>query len=129
MDFSMPSMDFLKPTPKEITVRLESIPAGANARTSMGPGCNTPCSVTVPATESFSVSFNLDKYQSQTVQVQTSQQSGETVTTPNPVFAELTAVVAPAKKPVKRPAKKPAAKSAAMTPAQADSAFPAPPLR
>jgi hypothetical protein len=128
MDFSMPSMDFLKSTPKEITVRLESIPAGANARTSMGPSCNTPCSVTVPTAESFSVSFNLDKYQSQTVQVQTSQQSGETVTNPNPVFAELTAM-APAKKPVKRPAKKPAAKSAAMAPAQADSAFPAPPIR
>jgi hypothetical protein len=131
---SMPSMDFFKSTPPNVTVRLESVPPGADARTSIGPSCKTPCAVSVPLADNFSVSFTLDKYQPQTVQVQTVQQPGDytnpttIVTDPNPVYAELQPA-APLKRSVKRPPKKPAPKSAAVpaaAPAQ-DSAFPPPP--
>ena len=132
---STPSMDFLKPTPPSATVRLESVPPGADARTSLGPGCKTPCAVSVQTTDSFTVTYTLDKYQPQTVSVQTLQQSGDfgsgvSVTTdPNPVFAELQPA-APPKRAMKRPAKKRAPKAAAApaaaAPAPADSAFPPP---
>src|ERR1700729_3922768 len=85
------SWDSLKPTPPSIQVQLESTPPGADARTSLGPGCKTPCSVSVPAPDtSFSVSYALNKYQPATVQVQVVRTDSATATTdPNPVFAEL----------------------------------------
>ncbi len=135
---STPSMDFLKPTPPSLTVRLESVPPGADARTSLGPSCKTPCAVSVQTAEPFDVSFTLDKFQPQTINVQTLQQPGEYgnpttfVTDPNPVFAELQPA-APSRKTMKRPAKKRAAPKAAAAPAaapaQADLAFPPPPGR
>jgi hypothetical protein len=127
-------MDFLKSTPPSATVRLESQPPGADAKTSLGPGCKTPCAVSVPFTESFSVSYTLDKFQPQTVAVSMAQTGGEfgsgvTVTSdPNPVFAELQPAIPP-RRVVKRPAKKRAPKpapAAAAPAAPADSAFPAP---
>jgi hypothetical protein len=126
-------MDFLKPTPPSVTVHLESVPPGADARTSVGPGCKTPCTVSLPAADNFTVSYTLDKYQPQTVAVTTAQVPGDlgtpTVTTdPNPVFAELQPAT-PAKRVVKH-RRKPKAAAApaapAATPAAADSAFPAP---
>ena len=53
-------------------VQLESTPPGADARTSLGPGCKTPCSVTVPTPEGsdFTVTYTLDKFQPATVPVQ-----------------------------------------------------------
>ncbi|WP_315833137.1 hypothetical protein [Bradyrhizobium prioriisuperbiae] len=128
-------MDFLKSTPPSATVRLESVPPGADARTSVGPGCKTPCAVSVQATDNFTVSYTLDKYEPQTVAVQVLRQGGDfgsgvSVTTdPNPVFAELQPA-APPKRAIKRPAKKRAPKAtaapaAAPAPA-ADSAFPPP---
>lgn len=131
---SMPSMDFLKPTPPSATVRLESVPPGADARTSLGPGCKTPCAVSVQTAESFTVTYTLDKYQPQTVSVQTLQQSGDfgsgsSVTTdPNPVFAELQPA-APPKRAIRRLVKKRVPKAAAApaaAPAPADGAFPPP---
>ena len=37
--------DSFKPTPPPVQVQLESAPPGADAMTSLGPGCKTPCSV------------------------------------------------------------------------------------
>ncbi len=130
---STSSLDFLKPTPPNVTVRLESVPPGADAKTSVGPGCKTPCAVSIPSTDNFTVTYSLDKYQPQTVAVTTAQVPGElgspaTVTTdPNPVFAELQPA-APPKRAVRHPRKKPkpAAAAPAATPAAADSAFPPP---
>src|SRR6202051_2425818 len=42
------SLDAFKPTPPTVQVQLESVPQGADARTSLGPGCKTPCSVDRP---------------------------------------------------------------------------------
>ena len=88
--------DYFKSTPPTIQVQLESNPPGADAKTSLGPGCKTPCSVSVAAPDTgFSVSYTLDKYQPANVPVQVIHNPGDltsqgtTTTDPNPVFAEL----------------------------------------
>ena len=84
--------DYFKSTPPAIQVQLESQPPGADAKTSLGPGCKTPCSVSVPAPDTgFSVTYLLP-------QLRAGDRAGECdpqprrsgdVTDPNPVFAEL----------------------------------------
>lgn len=110
---------------------MESQPSGADAKTSLGPGCKTPCSVSVPAPDNgFSVTYTLDKYQSATVQVQTVKKPGDLTTSasattnPNPVFAELQ----PDKPPPKMHPRRPRARAAAApaTPAPTPTVFPDP---
>ena len=92
---SMPSFssigDYFKSTPPAIQVQLESQPSGADAKTSLGPGCKTPCSVSVPAPDTgFSVTFLLPRFEPATVQVNVIRNpDGPAITDPNPVFAEL----------------------------------------
>lgn len=123
--FSSFSLDYFKPTPPSIQVQLESTPSGADAKTSVGPGCKTPCSVSVAAPDTgFSVAYTLDKFEPQTVQVKVIRNPGDvtspasTVTDPNPVFAELQPAAPPAKahKPI-RPKKPRAPKPVAAAPA------------
>jgi hypothetical protein len=119
------SLDSLKPTPPPIQVQLESAPSGADAVTSLGPGCKTPCQVSVPAPDSgFSVTFNLPKFQPATVQVQVIRNPGDftapasTTVDPSPVFAELRPAGPPPKaaRKVMRPKKPKAAPAAAGSP-------------
>jgi len=125
------SLDALKPTPDPVQVQLESSPPGADAQTSLGPGCKTPCSVAVPVPDGgFSVTFTLDRFLPQTVQVQVIRNTGAfntappIVTDPNPVVAELQPAPAPPRGAKRmRPRKPPAPKAAA---AAAQSAFPDP---
>jgi hypothetical protein len=122
--------DYFKSTPPSIQIQLESNPPGADAKTSLGPGCKTPCSVSVPAPDTgFSVQYTLNKYQAAVVDVKVMQNSGEPpITDPSPVYAELQPAGPPPKvkgtkpKSVKKP--KPAAAAATAEPAQ--SPFPAP---
>lgn len=132
------SLDAFKSTPPNVQVQLESNPPGADATTSLGPSCKTPCSVQVPAPDSntFSVDYTLAKYQPASVQVNVIKNSGglttpATATTdPNPVFAELQPAGPPPKaaRKLKRPRKPrpPKAAAAPTAAAPADSAFPAP---
>jgi hypothetical protein len=86
------SLDAFKPTPPTVQVQLESAPPGADARTSVGPGCKTPCSVAVEAPDSgFTVTFTLNKFEPATVPVQVIRVAGDPTVTvdPNPVVAEL----------------------------------------
>jgi hypothetical protein len=123
------STDFFKSTPPEATLQLDSSPGGADATTSVGPGCMTPCSVKVPADENFTVTYALPKYQSETVQVTVVKQPGsDPILDPNPAVAELTALPPPAKKkPRHKPKAAPKASSAApaAAPAQAAPSQPA----
>ena len=65
------SWDAFKSTPPTVQIQLESTPPGADARTSLGPGCKTPCSVTSRARGSdFTVTYTLNKFQPVTVPVQ-----------------------------------------------------------
>jgi hypothetical protein len=125
------SFDYFKPTPPTVQVQLESNPPGADARTSLGQGCKTPCSVSVPAPDTgFSVSYALNRFQPATVQVQVVHNPGDlaspatTVTDPNPVFAELQPAEPPPK-PVRKPVRPKKPKPAAAA-APADAAFPDP---
>src|SRR5882672_155999 len=125
------SLDSFKPTPPPIQVQLESVPPGADATTSLGPACKTPCTANVPAPDAgFSVTFTLAKFQPVTVSVQVIRTPGDftnppsTPTEPNPVFAELKPAGPPPKvgKPLMRP-KKP---KAAAAPASGATPLPAP---
>jgi hypothetical protein len=124
------SMDAFKSTPPPVNVQLESAPQGANAVTSLGPGCKTPCSVSVPAADSFTVTYTLNKFQPMTVPVQVVRIPGDfstpasTTVDPNPVVAELQPAVPV--KPVRKPMrpKKPKPTPAAAAPAA--SPFPTP---
>jgi hypothetical protein len=128
------SLDAFKSAPPTVQVQLESNPPGADAKTSLGPSCKTPCSVTVPAPESnnFSVSYALAKYQTATVQVQVTRTSGgltspDTATgDPNPVVAELQPLAPPPKSHKPMRPKKPKTPTTAAAPAPAESAFPDP---
>ena len=63
--------DYLKSTPPPVQVQLESVPSGAEATTSVGPGCKTPCSIAVAVPDAgFSVTFALPKFLPVTVPVQ-----------------------------------------------------------
>jgi hypothetical protein len=126
------SMDAFKPTPPMVQVQLDSTPQGADAKTSLGPGCKTPCTVSVAAPDSgFSVSYTMNKFEPITIPVQVvhvAADFGSPATTnidPNPVVAELQPSAPPpraARKKVMRP-KKPKPPTGAAAP-PADSAFP-----
>ena len=122
------SFDSLKPSPSPVQIQLESTPPGAEARTSLGPSCKTPCAVTVPAPESgFTVSYTLNKFQPVTVPVQVSGSPGSLLASstikidPNPVVAELQPVPTPPKPTGKKPKRPTTPKGAA-----AASPFPEP---
>jgi len=129
---SLPSLDYFKPAPQLVPVQLESAPPGADATTSLGPGCKTPCTVSVPAPDAgFAVTFNLPRFQPVTVPVQVIRNPGDfstpasTTIEPSPVFAELRPAGPPPRaKPMRPKRKKP--KPAAAAPA-AESPFPAAP--
>ena len=129
------SWDAFKPTPPTVQVQLESVPPGADARTSLGPGCKTPCSVAVPAPDTgFSVTYTLNRFQPATVPVQVIHTPGDFVTPgsttvdPNPVVVELQPA-GPPPRPVRKPMRpkrpKPP-KAAAAAPPPAGSPFPEP---
>src|SRR5262245_47754032 len=71
---SMPGLDFLTPAPQSASLQLESEPSGAEARTSAGPSCRTPCSVSVPIAP-LTVTFTMDQFLPSTVAVQPTQQA------------------------------------------------------
>jgi len=127
--------DYFKSTPPAVQVQLDSTPQGADARTSLGPGCKTPCTVSVPAPENgnFTVNYSLNKFQPATVPVNVVRNPGDFTTAatvnvdPNPVVAQLQPAGPPPRKHGMRPRKpRPPKGDAAAPPPPADSAFPAP---
>ena len=119
--------DALKPGPIMDTVRFESEPPGAEAKTSSGQTCRTPCALALPAAGPLTVTFTLTGYQPATEAIEVVENTGSPPSLrPNPVVVELTAAPPPpksTKKPAKRPAaKKPAAKKPAAAPASAPAA-------
>src|SRR3954466_1000703 len=128
------SMDAFKSAPEPVTVQFESTPPGAEARTSVGPSCTTPCSLPIVTEGNFDVTFTLPKFQPVTVPVSVSRVAGDftsparTVIDPSPVAVELQP--APRPRRPRRAARKRAAAPAAAAPAAAapaaGSPFPAP---
>src|SRR5438105_2944634 len=116
----MPSLDFFNSSPATEVLRIESEPPGADARTAQGESCRTPCELAVQAGNETVVSFALNGYQPQTVQVHPDTASGfGPRLQPNPVYAELQAMKPPARK------KAPGRKTAKAAPAPAAVAEPA----
>jgi hypothetical protein len=137
------SWDTFKPAPPTLQVQLDSVPTGADARTSLGPGCKTPCAVAVPAPDAaFSVPYTLNKFQPATVAVQVLRTPGDFLTPssttidPNPVVAELLPATPPPKAPRKvrapkrpKPPKTTAAAPVAGSPFPNPAQAPPPPTR
>ena len=63
------SLDFMKSAPQPETLTIESEPPGAEAKTSLGQNCRTPCQFRVQPGSEFSVTLTLSGYQPQTVSV------------------------------------------------------------
>jgi hypothetical protein len=125
------SFDAFRSTPPTVQLQLDSVPSGADALTSLGPGCKTPCSVAVPVADAgFSVTYTLNKFQPVIVPVQVTHIPGDfstpasTTVDPNPVIAELQPAGPPPKAPRILKPRKPKPKATAAAPAA--SPFPDP---
>jgi hypothetical protein len=95
-----------KPNPPLFEIQLESTPPGAEARTSFGPSCKTPCSVNTPLPDgNFAVTYALEGFLPVTVPVVVTgspagfMTPGTSRIEPNPVVATLQPIEPP--KPVK----------------------------
>jgi hypothetical protein len=119
------SLDALKPAPSLSTVRFESEPPGAEAKTSNGQTCRTPCALALPANGPLAVTFTLNGFLPESENIEpVSSGIGTPELRPNPVQVELTPAP-PQTKPVKKPAaakKKAAAKPAAKPRAKTSTA-------
>jgi PEGA domain len=109
------NLDFMKSSPQAETLAIKSEPPGAEAKTSLGQSCLTPCQLSVQPGSEFSVTLALRGYQPQTVSVRP-EAEGATAPPrlrPNPVHVDLQAVtpkkpIAKKKKPVATPRPAPA---------------------
>jgi hypothetical protein len=105
----LPNLDLLD-SPSTGTVTIHSNPTGAEARSSNGSTCRTPCALSMPLNEGFTVTYSLEGYLPETVAVKSipPQKSAIIDMTPgrfepNPVWAELKQAPPPPPPP---PAKK-----------------------
>lgn len=133
----VPSFDMsaFKSAPPTEHVRIELEPPGADARTTVGAACRTPCALDLPVNEG-TITVALNGYQPQTVPVQIVRSEGRpdeffmpsSHLTPNPVFVELQPTPPPPP-PAKKPGpKKPRVVARMKPPANAPMAAPeAPP--
>jgi outer membrane biosynthesis protein TonB len=121
------NLDAFKPAPIMDTVRFESVPPGAEAKTSNGQTCRTPCALALPVNSPLTVTFTLNGYQPESETIEPIASTGSpTELRPNPVTVELTPAPPPPK-PVKKPArKKKTAAKPATTPKPATAAAPPP---
>jgi hypothetical protein len=136
----MPSLNFMKSSPSAEALRIESEPPGAEAKTSTGQSCRTPCELAVQAGGEVSVTLALNGFQQQTVSVRPEappqgERDSEIAAAgprlaPNPIYVELQPALAapPTRKPVAPKKKKPvttAARTASTAPVTAAAPPPA----
>jgi hypothetical protein len=107
-NLGVPTIDLFDP-PSMDTLAIESNPPGAEARASSGGVCRTPCALSVPLNEAFTVTYTLDGYVPQTVSVRSIRPSKSALIDmtparlePNPVLAELQPAPPPEPPPAKR---------------------------
>src|SRR5262249_50676705 len=102
------SLDFMKSAPQPETLTIESQPPGAEAKTSLGQNCRTPCQFRIQPGSEFSVTLTLNGSKPQRVSVRRGADGAVAVPrlAPTPVHVELQGVVPP-NKPVPKK-KKPA---------------------
>jgi hypothetical protein len=109
---TMPSLDFARSAPQAESLAIESEPPGAEAKSTLGESCRTPCQLSVQPGSEFSVTLALSGYQPQTVSVRPEAKgtSAAPRLAPNPVKVSLQAVTT-SKKPIAKK-KKPVATAA-----------------
>jgi hypothetical protein len=102
------------PGAPSIPVEFQSTPSGAEARTSMGQSCKTPCSISVPTPEDdFTVNFTLNHFEPMTIPVRITRTVGGvtmppmTSLNPNPVIAQLQPAAPPPARARKKKPKPP----------------------
>jgi len=124
---SSDTFSYFRSAPPSIKVQLESSPPGADARTSIGPGCKTPCSVSVTPPDgvtSFLVNYSMPGRQPASMPVSIIKDPGGMFASdtfrvsPNPVMAELQPPPPPAPARPMRPKRKKPAAAPAAAPAQ-----------
>ena len=121
------NLDVLKPAPVMDTVRFESEPPGAEAKTSNGQSCRTPCALALPSNTPIAVTFSLNGYQPDSENLEpVANDNGVPELRPNPLQVELTPAPPPPK-PLKKPvAKKKTGAKPAAKPKPKTSAAPGP---
>jgi hypothetical protein len=102
-------------------LQLDSNPPGAEARTSGGQACKTPCALNVPMEGDFTVTYSLAGYLPQTVAVSVTQggdvrEAGDSGAVPPPQLNPNPAVAQLEPAPPPRPAKKTKTKAAPKAP-------------
>jgi hypothetical protein len=133
-NLSMPGFDSAS-SGGAATVRVESDPPGAEAKTTTGVACRTPCALAVPAGNS-TVTFSSTGYEPQASPLrvsavradwesETGAPSGMSID-PNPVYAVLTPAPPPAPPPKKKTPPRRAPVAAAPPPAQQPASAAAP---
>src|ERR1044071_338744 len=96
-----PSLDFLPSSLSSganVSLTIESDPPGADARTSLGPTCRTPCMIPVPADRSFTVNYSLNGYLPQAIGAGPRGAQGggfDVAGAPSEMYASATAELAP----------------------------------
>jgi hypothetical protein len=101
----MPGFDAFKPKPTTTLLLIQSSPSAAEARTSLGKTCHTPCTMQIGSSGDFTVSFALNGYMPQTLTVHATMSEGGFTTAASPVldppslFATLEPVTPQARKP------------------------------
>jgi hypothetical protein len=125
----MPSFDMFASKPTTAMLSIESDPPGAEARTSLGTTCRTPCTQQVPLTADITVNYALNGYTPQALTVHPAPpDAGATaLLDPNPVFAQLQPSAPPPKPPPKKRRPKPPPPPGGPPPQQSPNAFPPPP--
>ena len=119
-----PSWDFIPSSLSggaNVSLTIESDPPGADARTSIGPSCRTPCMIPVPADREFTVNYSLNGYIPQVVPVrprdmevyrpEPGMSAPYPELAPNPVYAQLDPAPPPA--PTRKRGARPRAKQPA----------------
>jgi hypothetical protein len=83
---TMPGFSSLKPKPTTTVLLIQSNPAEAEARSSLGGTCRTPCTMSIGTAGDFTISFARDGYEPQTVTVHSTMSEGGYMTPASPVF-------------------------------------------
>jgi hypothetical protein len=90
---SMPGFRSLKPKPTTTVLLIQSDPARAEARSSLGGTCRTPCTMAIATAGDFTIDFARDGYEPQTVAVHSTMSEGDYMTAPSPVLDPSTPYV------------------------------------
>jgi len=112
----MPSFDMFASKPTTAMLSIESDPPGAEARTSLGNVCRTPCTQQVPLSGEITVNYALNGYMPTTLTVRPTGADSGAQLDPNPAFAELKPNAPPAKPAPPRKRRPPSPPPAAAAP-------------